>query len=150
MMPFSASKPSHCPGSSAPSATLLTPIFYLSCMQADARFTLLTKETLVSLKRNAKSWLIFTGISFAFLFGTMAISLAAIRCSIVTSNGESPAVISFSRAFVISLVLSLIFSFIPALYLRFLGRLAWIIEDDARKRDEENRREEDAIYEEDE
>ena len=132
------------------SATLLTPIFYLSCMQADARFTLLTKETLVSLKRNAKSWLIFTGISFAFLFGTMAISLAAIRCSIVTSNGESPAVISFSRAFVISLVLSLIFSFIPALYLRFLGRLAWIIEDDAHKRDEENRREEDAIYEEDE
>ncbi len=132
------------------SATLLAPIFFLSCMQADARFTLLTKETLASLKRNAKSWLIFTGISFAFLFGTMAISLAAIRCSIVTSDGASPATISLSRAFVISLVLSLIFSFIPALYLRFLGRLAWIIEDDARKREEEKQREEDELYEEEE
>ena len=129
------------------SATLLTPIFYLSCMQADARFTLLTKETLASLKRNAKSWLIFTGISFAFLFGTMAISLAAIRCSISTKEGAS---ISLTSAFIVSLVLSLLFSFIPALYLRFLGRLAWIIEDDARKREEEKQREEEALYDDEE
>ena len=129
------------------SATLLTPLFYLSCMQADARFTLLTKETVESLKRNAKSWLIFTGISFAFLFGTMAISLAAIRFSIATREGAS---ISLSNAFIVAIILSFVFSFIPALYLRFLGRLAWIIEDDARKRVEENERVEEAFYDDEE
>ena len=125
------------------SSTLLTPIFYLSCMQSDARFTLITKEVLVSIKTKWHCWLIFTGISFAFLFGTIAISLAAISSSVVTEEGAK---ISFIHAAVVAAVLSLVFSFIPALYLRFLGRLAWIVEDDARKRAELKLQEEEAQY----
>jgi hypothetical protein len=115
------------------SSTILTPVFFLSCMQTDARFTLLTKEILVSFKNNLQSWLIFVGISFAFLFGMMALSLAAIGSVFVTHEGAKP---SFVYAAVAAAILSIVFSFAPALYLRFLGRLAWIIEDDVRKREE--------------
>lgn len=126
------------------SATVLTPVFFLSCMQADALFALVTKDVFMSLKRNAHSWLCFLGISFAFLFGTIGVSLAAIRSAIVTVEDQH---ISFIHAAIVAAILSLFFSFIPALYLRFLGRLAWIIEDDVRKREEEQAAGEDARYE---
>lgn len=112
------------------SGTLLTPFFFLGCMQKDALFYLATKETVQSLKRVGKSWLNFYFIAFAFLFGTVGLSLAAIGTA-VSAKGSA------SRAAVAAAVISLIFSFIPALYLRFLGRLAWIIEDDVRRRAEE-------------
>ena len=112
------------------SGTILTPFFFLGCMQKDALFYLATKETVQSLKRVGKSWLNFYFIAFAFLFGTVGLSLAAIG-AVVSAKGSA------SRAFLAAAVISLIFSFIPALYLRFLGRLAWIIEDDVRRRAEE-------------
>lgn len=115
------------------SATAITPFFFLSCMQTDAPFTLATKETLASLKRVGKSWLIFEGIAFAFLFGTIGLALSALGFAVKSAG--SPGAAALSAA-----VVSLAFSFIPALYLRFLGRLAWIIDDEARKRaaEEEN------------
>ena len=128
------------------SATLLAPIFYLSCMQSDARFTLLTKEVFISLKYNWRSWLIFTGISFAFLIGTIAISLVAVSSSVVTEEGAK---ISFIQAAIVAAILSLVLSFIPAFYLRFLGRLAWIIEDGARNRAELKLQEEETLYDDD-
>lgn len=112
------------------SGTILTPFFFLGCMQKDALFYLATKETVQSLKRVGKSWLTFYFIAFAFLFGTVGLSLAAIG-AVVSAKGSA------SRAVFAAAVISLIFSFIPALYLRFLGRLAWIIEDDVRRRAEE-------------
>ena len=112
------------------SGTILTPFFFLGCMQKDALFYLATKETVQSLKRVGKSWLNFYFIAFAFLFGTVGLSLAAIG-AVVSAKGSA------SRAAFAAAVISLIFSFIPALYLRFLGRLAWIIEDDVRRRAEE-------------
>ncbi len=112
------------------SATVLTPFFFLGCMQKDALFYLATKETVLSLKRVWRSWLNFYFIAFAFLFGTIGLSLAAVGTA-VSAKG-SPARAAFAAA-----VVSLIFSFIPALYLRFLGRLAWIVEDDVRRRLEE-------------
>lgn len=112
------------------SGTILTPFFFLGCMQKDALFYLATKETVQSLKRVGKSWLNFYFIAFAFLFGTVGLSLAAIG-AVVSAKGSA------SRAVFAAAVISLIFSFIPALYLRFLGRLAWIIEDDVRRRAEE-------------
>ncbi len=112
------------------SGTILTPFFFLGCMQTDTLFGLATKETLLSLKRVGKSWLNFYFIAFAFLFGTVGLSLAAIG-AVVSAKGSA------SRAVFAAAVISLIFSFIPALYLRFLGRLAWIIEDDVRRRAEE-------------
>ncbi|MBR5243280.1 MAG: hypothetical protein IKW13_03525 [Thermoguttaceae bacterium] len=112
------------------SGTLLTPFFFLGCMQTDTLFGLATKETLASLKRVGKSWLNFYFIAFAFLFGTIGLSLAAIG-AVVSAKGSA------SRAVFAAAIVSLIFSFVPALYLRFLGRLAWIIEDDVRRRAEE-------------
>ncbi len=108
-------------------ATAITPFFFLSCMQTDAPFTLATRETLVSLKRVGKSWLIFEGIAFAFLFGTIGLALFALGFAVKSEGSVGSA--AFSAA-----IVSLAFSFIPALYLRFLGRLAWIIDDEARKR----------------
>lgn len=112
------------------SGTVLTPFFFLGCMQKDALFYLATKETVQSLKRVGKSWLTFYFIAFAFLFGTVGLSLAAIGAT-VAKEGIA------ARAIFPAAIISLIFSFIPALYLRFLGRLAWIIEDDVRRRAEE-------------
>ena len=112
------------------SGTVLTPFFFLGCMQKDALFYLATKETVQSLKRVGKSWLTFYFIAFAFLFGTVGLSLAAIG-AVVSAKGSA------SRAAFAAAIVSLIFSFVPALYLRFLGRLAWIIEDDVRRRAEE-------------
>ena len=119
------------------SGTILTPFFFLGCMQTDTLFGLATKETLASLKRVGKSWLNFYFIAFAFLFGTVGLSLAAIG-AVVSAKGSA------SRAVFAAAVISLIFSFIPALYLRFLGRLAWIIEDDVRRRAEEEAEDDDS------
>ena len=124
------------------SATVLTPFFFLGCMQTDTLFGLATKETLSSLKRVGKSWLNFYFIAFAFLFGTVGLSLAAIG-AVVSAKGSA------SRAAFAAAVISLIFSFVPALYLRFLGRLAWIIEDDVRRRAEEEAEAADSSYEDD-
>jgi hypothetical protein len=124
------------------SGTILTPFFFLGCMQTDTLFGLATKETLASLKRVGKSWLNFYFIAFAFLFGTIGLSLAAIG-AVVSAKGSA------SRAFFAAAVISLIFSFIPALYLRFLGRLAWLIEDDVRRRAEEEAEADDLDEEED-
>ena len=124
------------------SGTILTPFFFLGCMQTDTLFGLATKETLASLKRVGKSWLNFYFIAFTFLFGTIGLSLATIG-AVVSAKGSA------SRAVFAAAVISLIFSFIPALYLRFLGRLAWIIEDDVRRRAEEEAEDDDSDEEDD-
>lgn len=116
------------------SSTLIAPAFFLSCMQSDSRFALLTKEVCASFKHKPLSWIVFSGISFIFLFGTLALALAALSFAVEVNDNPEP---MYGRVAIISAVLSLCFTFIPALYLRFLGRLAWIIEDDGRKRAKE-------------
>lgn len=113
------------------SATILAPIFYLSCMQADELFALVTKDVALSLKRTFKSWCVFLGIGFLFLIGTLTISAFLIHGPI---SIEGSAQVSFPRVAINAAILAVFFSVIPALYLRFLGRLAWIIEDDVRAR----------------
>lgn len=130
------------------SATIFTPIFFLSCMQTDALFTLITKDIFRSLKRCRRSWMIFTGISFAFLFGTVGLSLAAIGYAVDPSAVNAAEYsVDFTRSFIVALVVALSFSAIPILYLRFLGRLAWIIEDDVRKNQPLEEDEEEEEYE---
>lgn len=123
------------------SSTCLTPIFYLSCMQADALFALITKDVALSLKRVAKSWACFFGVSFAFLFGTMGYVLImiwlAVHNHVSLNPGEKPSLPGVGKAMFVALLLSVALSVIPAVYLRILGRLAWIIEDDVRKRSAE-------------
>ncbi len=128
------------------STVLLTPIFYLSCMQADALFALLTKDVAKSLKRVWHSWLCFFGISYAMLFAAIAFSLTTIWFAVynhVSLNpGEYPGFPRLGKAAFVAAILSIGLTYLPAIYLRVLGRLAWIIEDDVRKRDEEEPQEE--------
>ncbi|MBQ9873426.1 MAG: hypothetical protein IJM30_03090 [Thermoguttaceae bacterium] len=117
------------------SATCLLPIFYLSCLQADALFVLLTKDVAKSLKYVASSWGCFFAISYAFLFGTIGYVLFmlwfAVHDHVVGDVGEKQ---SLGKVALVALLLSLGLTWIPAIYLRLLGRLAWIIEDDIRER----------------
>ena len=119
------------------SAALLTPIFFLSCMQTDTLFTLITKDVARSVIRVRKSWTCFFGITYAFLFGTIAVVVLniwiAVHNYVVPNPGEKPNV---GNAVFATIILSLAISYIPALYARILGRLAWIIEDDVRKQSE--------------
>lgn len=135
------------------STVLLTPIFYLSCMQADGLFVLITKDVALSLKRVKESWLCFFGISYALLFASIAFSLFMIWFAVdnhVTLNpGERPGFPSLGKSAFIAALMSIGMTFFPALYLRVLGRLAWIIEDDVRKRAEQEEEDDvDESYEE--
>ncbi len=119
------------------SATLLTPIFFLSSMQTDALFTFLTKDVARSLKKAAKSWLCFYGVTYAFFFGSIALAVfdiwLAVNNYVKPNVGEKP---HLQNVAFVALIFSIALSYIPALYARILGRLAWIIEDDARKQAE--------------
>ena len=101
-------------------------------------YALLTKEIAASFKRVTKSWLYFTAITFCFLFSTIGLTVAAIGFDVHNyvklEVGETP---GLGKAALVALFLSVLLSFIPALYLRVLGRLAWIIEADMRKRSED-------------
>lgn len=112
-------------------APIFAPIFYLSCMQADELFAIVTKDVALSLKRTFKSWCFFLGISYVLLIGTMTVSELLIHSAVSPEGGAQ---VSFVRVALNAAILALFFSVIPALYLRFLGRLAWIIEDDVRAR----------------
>ena len=104
----------------------------LFVMHADRRaFYLLTKRSRQLQEQSAK--LAHLCGNLIRVPGMMALSLAAIGSVFVTHEGAKP---SFVYAAVAAAILSIVFSFAPALYLRFLGRLAWIIEDDVRKREE--------------
>lgn len=135
------------------SATALTPIFFLSCMQADALFMLITKDVAKSLKYVGKSWGYFFGISYAFLFGTIALTLMiilfAVKNHVTLNPGEVPPLLGTGKCALTATLLSLVLSLIPAIYLRVLGRLAWIIEDNMRKRLEENNENEEEFLEDD-
>ncbi len=113
------------------SATIFAPIFYLSCMQADELFALITKDVALSLKRTFKSWCVFLGIGSLFLVGTLTISALLIHGAVSPEGGAK---VSFVNVAIVSAILAVFFSVVPSLYLRFLGRLAWIIEDDVRAR----------------
>ena len=119
-------------------ATCLTPVFFLSCMQADALYALITKEIAASFKRVTKSWLYFVAISFCFLFSTIGLTVAAIGFDVHNyvkpEVGETP---GLGKVALVAFFFFFLLSFVPALYLRVLGRLAWIIEADMRKRSEE-------------
>lgn len=113
-------------------ALLLTPIFCLSTIKADSLFTLLTKETVLSVKRQFHSWTTFMGIHLAFFAGSIILTLAALS-SVV---GGREANVGWLRILVVSLIAALAYALVAALYARFFGRLAWIIEEDGRRREE--------------
>ena len=112
---------------------LLTPIFCLSTIKTDSLFTLLTKETILSVKRCFRIWTTFMGIHLAFFAGSIILTLVALA-SVVGGLEEHA---GWLRVFVVSVVAALTYAFVAALYARYFGRLAWVIEEDGRRREEE-------------
>ncbi len=115
------------------STLCLTPIFVLSRVQNDAPFAVLSKDVLVGVKRLQKEWLQFWGISLIVVLACLIIELFAIWYS-VNPESVKPSV---QRVAISALIVSFVVTFGPCLYFRFLGRFAWIMENDYRKRQEE-------------
>ena len=115
------------------SVQLLTPIFFLSCMESDTLFLLITKTVLKSLVTVWKAWLKYYILVATFLFCSLSFIILVLwyiaKESLAGHWSDKP---------VAALILSILFGFVPAIILRWLGRLAWIIADDANKRQAEN------------
>lgn len=111
------------------SAILLFPIFFLSCMETDTLFTFFTKNIIISLRKRYGSWIQFYGISIGIIFSNIAIAIGALW---IVGRSQDSRICSFF----VAVVIAFLFTMIPVLYLRYLGRLAWIISDYGRKRSE--------------
>ncbi len=118
---------------------VLLPIFLLSTFNADAMFILLTKDIIKSFYLNRKQWVYFYCGSFILLAGSFWSALAAVN---FVERSDSLAGASFIAAIILSFLLTLF----PVIWLRFLGRLAWIIDDTVRKKQEND--ENDKVFEE--
>ncbi len=115
------------------STLCLTPIFVLSRVQNDAPFAVLSRDVLVGVKRLQKEWLQFWGISLIVVLACLIIELFAIWYS-VNPESVKPSV---QRVAISALIVSFVVTFGPCLYFRYLGRFAWILENDYRKRQDE-------------
>ncbi|MDO5552461.1 MAG: hypothetical protein Q4G68_01750 [Planctomycetia bacterium] len=105
----------------------LTPVFFLSTMDADSPFVLVTGDVLASFTRVGRAWFNFYVISIVLFNLTLLIGVAAL-CAVHKSGN------TLGGVFTTSLIISLLLSIMPVLYLRFLGRLGWLIEETNRKR----------------
>ncbi len=108
------------------STLLLLPVFLLSVSETDTLFMLATKTVLKSFTQVRKAWCIF--YIWALVLFTLTIFIAII--ALWTASRSDGA---FNIVALVALVISFLFSIIPAIYLRLLGRLGWIISDEARK-----------------
>ncbi|MDO5579698.1 MAG: hypothetical protein Q4G69_01050 [Planctomycetia bacterium] len=111
------------------SAIFLFPIFFLSCMETDTLFTFCTKSIFRSLKKLYGSWIQFYIISIGIFFSNIAIAIGSLW---IVGRSEN----SVICALFVAIIIAFLFTMIPVLYLRYLGRLAWIISDYNRKRSE--------------
>jgi len=100
----------------------LTPIFFLASMEKDSYFTLMTRNVFRSLKKVWKYWRRFYLLSI-FLFFIGGGGFCAILWEVVWDDQDLFNVVTAAIA------ASILFSILPVLYLRFLGRLAWVIQD---------------------
>lgn len=104
---------------------LLTPIFFLSCMETDSLFTLITPNVLRSFSTVGRSWRRFYLVS-AVLYLIGIFGFCSILWNVVWLEQErKPSVV------IAAVLASILFSILPVVYLRYLGRLAWIIQEDA-------------------
>ena len=101
----------------------LTPVFFLSSMESGTPFTLVTKGVLKSVITVRRYWRRFFIISvLMFLLG--AVTFGGILWYVLEDVGTRQL-----RVIIATVLSALLFSFLPTIYLRYLGRLAWIIQD---------------------
>lgn len=110
------------------STLLLTPPFFLSCMEADSPFCLMTKTVAASYKNLGRFWIVFYFYSLGLFLFAAGVNIVLL---LMLQGKETPLV----TCILVALLISLLMSVIPVIYLRLLGRLAWIIADDSRRRE---------------
>lgn len=121
----------------AGSFCLLFPLFFVSSMQTDSFFHIMTKETLASLLTDTILWLKFLAGSFLIVF---VFQLLVFLVTLITGVPEG-----FGPSFL--LYFSIIaFGFCALLYFRLLGRLAWVLQEHARETTSEQQDESDYEY----
>ncbi len=103
----------------------ITPIFFLSSMESEHLFSLVTKGVLKSFLTTHRYWRRFYIVSILlFLLGVLA--FGSILWYVLEEVGTRQL-----RVIIATVLSALLFSILPTLYLRYLGRLAWIIQDSA-------------------
>ncbi|MDD3586868.1 MAG: hypothetical protein PHQ75_06760 [Thermoguttaceae bacterium] len=121
------------------STLFFTPVLFLSCMETDTLFTLITPSIARSLFVLWKGWLLFYCAS-AVLF------LATVASGVFTLWAIQKFECSRLIVLVATVIVASLFSLAPIIYLRFLGRLGWMIAQERRLNpalevtDEENKK----------
>lgn len=104
-------------------AIFLSPIIFLSCMETDTLFTPVSPNIFNSFFLVSRAWRRFYLISVTlYIFAVCAMTL--LLWEIVWVNEENQV-----SVFAVSFQLALLFSVLPIIYLRYLGRLAWVVQE---------------------
>ncbi len=115
------------------SSAVLTPFCLLSCIQSGGYFTIFSKDVALSVKKRAKLWLYLTCATVGLFIALLVFGGAALYRTIAVGEDSS---VSWLTAFGASIVFAVLSNFGAALYLRVLGRVAWVVDEDARERRE--------------
>ena len=101
----------------------ITPILFLSSMESEHLFSLVTRGVFKSLFTVHRYWRRFYIVSIIlFLLGVLL--FGGILWYVLEDIGTRQL-----RVIIATILSALLFSVLPTLYLRYLGRLAWIIQD---------------------
>ncbi|MDO4586648.1 MAG: hypothetical protein Q4C95_05040 [Planctomycetia bacterium] len=100
----------------------LFPVFFLSCMETDSLFALLSKNVYRSFKKIKGFWIKF--YFFSVILVAFSLFAATVLLLAVAKNTDSFWFVLFASVFA-----TFLFSITPMFYLRVLGRLAWIIQE---------------------
>jgi DNA-directed RNA polymerase subunit M/transcription elongation factor TFIIS len=111
------------------SVAIFFPIFFLSCIESNSGFVILSQETCRSLLCCVWGWVRFYFISFLLLTIFLAISFAIVSIANNTFANTTQELIIITTS-----LITPIWTFFTILYSRFLGRLSWIIEESIKKR----------------
>ena len=115
-------------------AIFLSPMIFLSCMETDTLFTPISANIFRSFSVAARAWRRFYIISMILYILAVCI-MTLLLWEIVWMNEENRV-----SVFAVSFQIALLFSILPVIYLRYLGRLAWVIQEQvalARRKKEE-------------
>lgn len=112
----------------------LTPIFFLSCMEKDSFFALISTNVLRSFSTLGGYWRRFYLLSITlYLIGVFG--FCSILWNVVWLEEERKPSVALA-----ALLASILFSVLPVVYLRYLGRLAWVIQENSAKRTKTKRK----------
>ena len=113
---------------------VLVPIFFLSCMEKDSFFTLISPNVLRSISTLSRYWRRFYLLSIT-LYLIAIFGFCSILWNVVWLEEERKPSVAIA-----ALLASILFSVLPVVYLRYLGRLAWVIQENSAKKPKSKRK----------